>query len=364
MNEHVLARIRGIEYRQFGRPILLTKMTFNVLQSIFTVDENVQRELDPRRKNAIRDFILHTVKNGTFYFSPFIFSARGALRRTGEGEWEVVPGAKMAILDGQHRAKAVESALRKLAFEKEGYEDSGSIEKARQVEAWIRALQSYEITIQIYLHLTENEERQLFTDINTERKEAHGGLVVKYDQRDRYAEWTRALVRKFESKFEIEKNLSRLTMTNSSLTSMVVMKKCLIALIEGNVSYKEGDPICKYCSEEEALTIGEWFFETWLHLFPKQAANRHKYVSGLSGVQVALALSVYRLVTEHEYTYKEAIKQLNRLKECTSWRHDDELFKSFYDAKKKRTARLSEQGRVKKLSQLFLDVMTKKAVMC
>ena len=362
MNEHVMARIKGIEYGQFGRPILLTKMTFGVLQSIFTVDGNVQRELDPRRKNAIRDFILQTVREGTFYFSPFIFSARGALRREAEEEWAVVPGAKMAILDGQHRARALESALRKLKVEKEAYEDNGYFEKAKQVERWIETLDSYEITIQIYLNLEEDDERQLFTDINTERKEAHGGLVVKYDQRDRYAEWTRVLARKLESKFEIEKNLSRLTITNSSLTSTVVMKKCLIALMEGNVGYKEGEPICKYCSEEEALAIAERFFTAWQHLFPRQAANRNKYVSGLSGIQVALALSVYRLVAEYGYTYDEAIGQLHRLKECTSWRHDDALFAPFYDARKKRVVRLSEQGKVKKLSQLFMDELTKEAV--
>ncbi|RAK19830.1 DNA sulfur modification protein DndB [Anoxybacillus vitaminiphilus] len=362
MNEHLLARIKVKEYRQFGRSVLLMKMPFRLLQSIFTIDGKVQRELDLRRKNAIRDFILETVKEGTFYFSPFIFSARGALARIREGEWELVPGVKMAILDGQHRVKALESALQKLKFEKEAYEDSGYMQKAEEIQKWIDTLESYEIAMQIYLDLSEDDERQLFTDINTERKEAHGGLVVKYDRRDRYAEWTRTLAQRLDSKFEIERNLSRLTTTNSSLTSMVIMKKCLIALIEGNVGYKEGEPVCKYCREEEVPDIAELFFTAWMHLFPKQAENRKKYVSGLSGVQIALAYTVYRLVAEEEKSYTEAIEHLKRLKEVTSWRHDDPLFAPFYDKKKKQVVRLSEQGKMKKLSELFLQEMKRKAV--
>jgi DNA sulfur modification protein DndB len=35
--------------------------------------------------------------------------------------------------------------------------------------------------------------------------------------------------------------------------------------------------------------MAEAFFEMWTRIFPKQPADRKKYVSGSSGIQIALA---------------------------------------------------------------------------
>ena len=81
LTHDVIATINGNDYNQFGKEVLITQMRFSLLEAIFEVDPEVQRKLNPGRRSEIRDFILKSVENDDFYFSPFVFSARGAIKR-------------------------------------------------------------------------------------------------------------------------------------------------------------------------------------------------------------------------------------------------------------------------------------------
>lgn len=98
---------------------------------------------------------------------------------------------------------------------------------------------SYPVSLQIYLGLSQQEERQLFSDTNTERKEAHSGLQLKYDQRDKYRQLTRSTALALREKMDIEMEASRLTKYNTSITSLTTMRRCLIALFEGVLTEKK-----------------------------------------------------------------------------------------------------------------------------
>ncbi|PLR95894.1 DNA sulfur modification protein DndB [Bacillus sp. T33-2] len=322
--------ISGNGYRQFGKRVLMTQLRFSTLEAIFEVDPEVQRNLDPKRRSEIREFIIKALEDKDFYFSPFVFSSRGAIVETDQG-WELNPGCKLYILDGQHRAFAMSSALSHLKSRKESAEESGNFEEAAKIQSYIDKLKEYPVSMQVYLELSRQEERQLFSDINSERKEAHIGLVMQYDQRDQYTELTREIAEQLRDHFEIEQKLSRLTGQNSAVTSLATIRKCLIALFEGILTVKKGDPYFRKCSPEEVPDIALAFFEAWLKIFPRQMANRKRYVSGLTGIQVALAYTVYQLTKKPTINHKEAIKRLQSLKKHCTWKHDDPLFSHLYD---------------------------------
>jgi DNA sulfur modification protein DndB len=354
----VLTRIEGDPYKQFGKDVMVTQLRFSHLESLFEIDQNVQREMDFRKRNEIREFILKTVEDGTFHFSPFIFSARGRIKQSDDSVWEVEPGAKLYILDGQHRFKALESSIRNLEQRKEFEEDTlSNYSAAAKIESNIKKLKSYPIAMQIYLDLTQQEERQLFTDINTERRDAHYGLIMQYDQRDQYTELTRNLAAQLESKLDIEMQLSRLTMQNSAVTSLTIIRRCLIAMFEGNLTVKTGDPYYRNCDPHKVFPIAMAFFESWLNLFPKQLGDRKKYVCGLSGIQMALAYTVYQLTQKHNLSHHEAIHKLQKLKRNCSWRHDDPLFSDLYDPASKRVKNHSRTSAIPKLAALFIDMI-------
>lgn len=353
MNKDLRTRLSGHYFEQFGHEMLVTEMPFKYLESIFEVDSHVQRELDPRRRNVMKEFFINT---STFHFSPFVYSARGNLQKEGD-YWEIKPGERLYILDGQHRSSALKSAITHLHTKKEALEEFSTKRhhEIEQINKVIEKLEAYPITMQIYLNLTTQEERQLFADLNTERKNAHSGLIMKYEQREEYVLLVRKIAGKLNQHLEIETTLSRLTVNNTSITSLVIMRRCLLALFEGILTFKEGDPKLKYCQKEEMEPIAYKFFKTWCDLFPKSAGNRSRYVCGLSGIQLALAYTVYQLVSNQHYSYLQAIDELKKLKRKTSWKHDDPLFHLFYDQRQKRIRNHSSQQSILKLTNLFIN---------
>lgn len=350
--------IDGIGYNQFGKMVLATQLRFSTLEAIFEVDPEVQRKLDPNRRSEIREFILKALEAKDFYFSPFVFSARGAIKKGAQG-WELEPGCKLYILDGQHRASAMSSALSHLKSRKETAEETGNQREADKIKGYIDQLKAYPVSMQVYLDLIQKEERQLFTDINTERKEAHIGIIMQYDQRDAYTELTRKIARKLENEFEIEQKLSRLTNQNSAVTSLSIIRKCLLALFEGSLHDKKGKPYFQNDPITEVTTISLAFFRIWQDLFPQQMANRKRYVTGLSGIQVSLAYTVYYLTKKYSITHLEAIQQLRVLKKHCSWKHDDPLFSHLYDSTTRKIKDHSSTTAINKTALNFIGMIGK-----
>ena len=356
-NTDFLATFQGETYHQFGQEVLITQVRFATLESMFEVDYEVQRRLDPRRRAEIRDFIIDSLeKNQHFYFSPFVFSSRKGIHKEANG-FELEPGNKIYILDGQHRGSALSSAISHLRSKKEKYEELNKFNDALQMQTYIDYLSDYPIAMQIYLDLEQKEERQLFTDINTERREAHRGLVMQYDLRDEYNELTRNVAKSVQSYMEIEWTSSRLSNQNSAVTSLATMRKCLIAMYEGKLTVKTGDPYYRGCNEKEVPRISKYFFSVWPSLFPRKMANRRKYVTGLSGIQMALAYTVHLLTRTYGLKHDEAIDLLKHIKKQCTWEHQDPLFKHMYSPETGQIRNHSNTTAIKRTAVEFLKII-------
>ncbi|WP_042349139.1 DNA sulfur modification protein DndB [Bacillus massiliigorillae] len=360
-NVGIVSKIYGESYQQFGKEILLTQMRFPTLEAIFEVDSEVQRKLDPGRRLQIREFILQALESDfEFIFSTFVFSSRGAIKQNKEGEWELVPGSKLYIIDGQHRCSALKSAMNHLVARKETFEELGQFEKAKQQQILIDKLKEYPVPMQIYLNLDTQNERLLFTDLNTERRESHNGLIMQYDYRDKYAEITRNIASNVDDLFEIEQKLSRVSSNSAALTSLAIMKKCIVALFEGILTVKKGKPSSMYISIEDMENCGVQFFSMWKKIFPKKMENRKKYVSGLTGIQISLAYTVFLLRKDYGLPYNEAIDQLILLKAECNWSHVNPCFEHIFDAQTKKVKYHSDTLNIKRTAKNFLKIIVEK----
>ncbi|MDE1451112.1 hypothetical protein CHCC14820_4081 [Bacillus paralicheniformis] len=350
MENKVITRFKGQKCNQFGREVLLTQLPYFYLESIFEVDEHVQRSLDTRKRNEISDFILNTVETEDLHFSSFVFSARNQLRKVNDG-WEVNPGTSLYILDGQHRSKGLGLAIKKLEVQLAS--PLLNQKEVKSIEQKIQKLKHFQVSMQIYLDLDEKSERQLFADINTERREPHSGLIVRYDQRDTYAKVTRELTEELKDLFEIEENKSRITKYDSALTTMVTIRKCLIAMFEGALQEKEINKNAPVFGDQ-IKSISSAFLKKWLEIFPERMNNREIYCCGIPGIQISLAFTVFRLTRVRKISHLEAISLLGGLAQKCSWRHDDSLFSDFFDKEKKRLIGCSNVTAINKLANIFL----------
>lgn len=356
----IVTTLKGEVTSQFGKATLSCQMPLRMLKSLFDIDGRVQRELDIRKRKMIRDFIIDCLdKDQPFYFGAFVFSARGQLHKSHNGEgFELVPGSKLYICDGQHRMRALISAMSYLSSLVEHSEEfTPNDPKIEQLRSSIEFLENYPISMQIFLDLNQKEERQLFTDMNTERSDAHAGLVMQFDQRDEYTRIARHVADQLHDTLDIEMKLSRLTVQNSAITSLAIIKRCMVAMFEGNVNAKTGLPYFKGLNPNQAADIASAFFKKWVVLFPVRMDDRQAYVCGLAGIQVALAYTVYQLTKNEKLSHLEAIDRLQTLSHYCTWRHEDPLFRDYYDPSAKKIKNYSHTTATVKLAQHFLHLM-------
>jgi len=180
---------------------------------------------------------------------------------------------------------------------------------------------------------------------------------MQYEQRDAFTVLTRKVAEKFEQTMEIEQKLSRLTDQSSALTSLVIMRKCMLAMWEGDLVGKETRSSNRLLPMKALEGPTEEFYKTWLHLFPTGACNRKLYVSGLGGIQIALAYTVYLLSKDYKLTHRGAIQKLAILKSVCSWQHDDPLFTHLYDPTTRRIKNHGKKSALQETARQFITMI-------
>lgn len=346
------------DYKQFGKRVMVTKMDFSSLLSIFEIDWDLHRKIDSERILACRDWYVTCAKNNrAFHLAPFLFSARGKGKSTKDG-WGLEQDAKLFILDGMHRVLGLVAALYYLTSKREEAEQQKKWKSVKRIEQAIERIQTFPIGLQIYLDLSLEEERKLFADLNTESREVHTGETVLYEQRNEWAILTRKVAEKFHHSMEIEQKLSRVTDQSSALTSLSIMHKCTLAMWEGHLEKNELQPSKPSLSIQSRERITEEFYKVWLELFPAQAENRSRYVTGLAGIQIALAYTVFLLTRDHHLTHRKAVHTLTTLKPSCTWKHDDPLFLHLFDHTSGRIKGHSKKSSIKATARQFIKRIT------
>ncbi|MEI7027880.1 DNA sulfur modification protein DndB [Paenibacillus sp. y28] len=190
---------------QFGMATLSLRV--QDLLNYTAIDPMVQRKLSSSQRRKISKYLQERELDHVF-FGPVTLSLREAelLDRQSDGELYLQHGAKLSILDGQHRIlalgyvneqlqKEVKRLEKKIASIKiklrEAPQDAEMIEELEQTEGMLSELESRrlelldtELAAQVYIGLGEEEERQLFGDINSKVQLVSKELGHSFDSTD------------------------------------------------------------------------------------------------------------------------------------------------------------------------------------
>lgn len=318
-------------FNQFGNKILLAQMDFALLTSIYEIDVEISRKIDKESVRCERDWFLEHLENQTLILlAPFITSARGKII-IHENGWELPAENKLFILDRQEKILGMVAALQYLKKKKEWAEQERKPRVIARIEQMIERLYKLPITLQIYLELSLEKEWKFYCDFNTHRRTIHAGMKMQYDQRNEFTILTRKVAKKLEHSMEIDDKLARVRNESSALTSLSIMNKCTLALWEGDLVGKETKMKNRRFSNSRQEKLTEEFYKVWLDLFPAKAYNRQIYVSGLAGIQIALAYTVFLLTKDNQMPHHMAIQKLLILKSSCTWKHSDPLFTHLFD---------------------------------
>ncbi|MDQ0802605.1 DNA sulfur modification protein DndB [Priestia megaterium] len=266
--------LKGVSGNQFNHQVISIQCTVNEVLKFLEIDQEVQREADENKISSIKKYIQYGLEGNDIYFPPLIFSARGqGIYDENQLQYRLQVGEKLVILDGQHRIKAFEILKRQLQSQK----DSLNLEKVND----------FPLTIQVFVDLSIEKERQLFTDINSNSSPVNNTLLIMYKENDLYGQLVKEIVYNHptipEDLFEV-----RLKATRSKLLTAATLYLVALALNDGGFSKSSRKTINKENFNQYKLKTEKFLTLLRKHA-PIDALDRDKYVIFYPNVILGIA---------------------------------------------------------------------------
>jgi hypothetical protein len=309
------------------------------------VDPLVQRKLSALQRRKIASYLQERELEQVF-FGPVTLSLRdvGMLARDERG-LVLRHGSKLSILDGQHRILALGYVNEQLHKEVRGYEKKIAALKVKQrkfpqndeirqeleqlegligqLEARRLGLMEAEMAVQIYIGLSEAEEKQLFGDINSKVQLVSKELGHSFDSTDPLNVIIRQVVdhNLFLKTAGVERR-NNLTAFNKNFTCFSWMYSTASLLFSGKMapSYELARRIRK--DPTYHIEVLHQFFNTILPLMPEQPGLA-QYTSSNRVMQESIALYAYEQRGKNG-GYDQDWTSCLRILEGFDWTHDNE----------------------------------------
>jgi len=306
---------KAVKGYQFEKKILTLQCTVEQGLRFIEIDREVQRDIIDQHVAEIQQYIQYGIDGNIIYFPPLILSARGkGYYIEGDCEYKLNLDEKLVLLDGQHRIKAFEMIVRRLEVR------SGGIGEEN-----LRYVKNFPITLQIFLDLSLEEERQLFTDVNTKSSKANNSLLIMYKNNSMCGELTKEIINNHPS-IESELFETRAKYTKSKFMTAATLYNIIITLNEGLVHTELLKSKINKGNYYQYKTQTEKFLCLLLKVAPYNTFNRSQYIiyipKVLSGIAyfVSYALKKYPNI-QMERIFSDVIAKVD-------WTHRNLDFKA------------------------------------
>jgi DNA sulfur modification protein DndB len=304
--------LNGVQGNQFGHNVISSQCTVDNILRFLEIDKSVQRESIETHVAEISKYIQYGLDGNDIYFPPLIFSARGK-GEFQENKFHLAMNDKLVVLDGQHRIKAFGLVKNRL----ESREDVFSKEK-------LIKLKSFPLTLQIFTNLNPEQERQLFTDVNTKASKVGKTLLIMYKEGELVGQLAKEIIFNHPSiateKFEIRAKGTRTKlMTAATLYNLIFTLNDGVFFssgVKGQIN-KDNYQVYKKRTEE--------FLNLLVKYAPEFAADRNKFVIFIPQVIIGIAKFIHSMIFNYpeismEYLFENVIKGFD-------WSHKNKIFR-------------------------------------
>ncbi|GGD54117.1 DNA sulfur modification protein DndB [Paenibacillus nasutitermitis] len=309
------------------------------------IDPMVQRKLSGMQRRKIANYLQERELDHVF-FGPVTLSLRevGALAKE-EDHLVLLHGAKLSILDGQHRILALgytneqllkenrkwEKEVAKLKLKCRRFpEDSTAKEELEQAEGLLAQMEARrldllesELSVQLYVGLGEEEEKQLFGDINSKVQLVSKELGHSYDGSDPL----NLVLQQVADNNELLKTVgierrNNLTAYNKNFTCFSWLYSVATLLFTGkmNPTYELARRIRK--DPATHVEILHQFFNGILPYMPEQPGLA-PYISSSRVVQESLALYAHEFLYNEDGKYNPGWASCLKVLEGVDWTHQN-----------------------------------------
>jgi len=277
----------GVKGNQLGHEVISAQCTVDYVLKFLEIDRSVQRDMIEIQVSNISKYIQYGLDGNDIYFPPLIFSARGKGDFDEENnQFRIKTEDTMIILDGQHRIRAFEVLKKRL-------EASRDVEDQKK----LHYIKSFPLSIQIFKDLTIEQERQLFTDVNTKSSKVSNTLLIMYKENDLYGQLVKDVIDNHPSitpdKFEI-----RAKSTTTKLMTAATLYNIAITLNDGVIIKQNAKTTIDDKTYRAYRKNVEDFLTLLMKYSPDQAVDRNKYFIWNPKVLQGIAKAIYILRNE------------------------------------------------------------------
>lgn len=313
--------IPGMLGKTFGQVTLSATMPMSKLFSIYEVDLEVQRSINPRNLTKLIDYIeLYLQDNQPIYFPGIIFSARGAGHYDEQqGIFRLQPIEQLYVVDGQHRLAAFRRVMESLQSQMARAKDRREYEKMEEITEKLRRLYAFPASIMIYLDINARQERQLFSDINKLPRKIGGNLAVLRDQRRYYHVMGTELLQNHSVMNSIPVDtFSERGKGPEYLFTYHLLTEVLVALFEGRMKSSSRQNGYRYDDKmlQEHVELASEYFENLLRGLPTPIKGSAPWTENM---QLATALFVHDEATKSGKFNRYAMNYAMRILPHIQW---------------------------------------------
>ena len=290
---------KGSFGEQFGRNLYTTSMSFKSLDRFLTVFPEVQRKLNRSRVKAIAEYVLSGLAfNDPRFLSAITSSCRGEIMYNAtRNEVSIDINAKLSINDGQHRYNGIKHAISELNKQIKKAEDD---EQKNILLQRLDTLENMHIPVVIFDNMDQNQEQQIFHDLNYLAQRPTKSVSLKFDNTDLYNNLAKDLMKenKYLVKYGVETEKTMLRKENDKIMVLSTLRNMISYLLNGKVVSAENN-----LSDDEYSTLKAKVSDTLDLLFsslPADFNNKEKYIFNSAVVFQGLSLYTYRLTVENK----------------------------------------------------------------
>ncbi|WP_311083606.1 DNA sulfur modification protein DndB [Paenibacillus polymyxa] len=306
---------KALRGNQFGKNIMSFQCTAEQVLKFIAIDSEVQRDIIDQHVAEIQQYIQYGIDGHNIYFPPLIFSARGNGNYDNEKkEYKLHFNEKLVLLDGQHRMKAFEMIVKRLEIR----DDEFSREK-------LKFIRNFPLTLQVFTHLSIDEEKQLFTDVNTKSSKANNSLLIMYKNHSLCGELTKDIIFNHPTisseLFEV-----RAKYTRTKFMTAATLYNIIITLNEGLIHTELLKSKITQENYDEYKKNTERFLDLLIKVAPYNTFNRSQFVIYIPKVLSGIAYFVSNALKEHPEMTMEQIFNLVIAK--IDWSHKNMNYKN------------------------------------
>ena len=280
LNFERYAQISGVKGMQFGKEVYSTMLKFKDLSRFLEVFPKIQRSMSKANVKSIKKYILSGVGDNSEaymrFFNSITCTVRGTIMYDEDKRTIMIDtNSPLSINDGQHRTEAVKEAIIELQEQIKKAEDHT---EQYELELQLASLEEMTIPVIIFNQLDEEQESQLFYDLNNLQKRPSKSANIRLSQTDLFAKMAKEIAEtnKYFTHYGVETDKQSIFKSNPNTFLLTTIYNSIKELLSPNLNYDKN--FLKKKNFDRVKNEVNTMFDRILSSLPSDMDTKGKYL--------------------------------------------------------------------------------------